>query len=430
MEQGDDKLASETPSPSFPLSELFRDLPRAPLPNPDYDIADSTLLAHYLQRTSLTLSAASKSEKRAQVWRQGIPFVASRHQSVSHAIAATAAIHISVECLRPQQSARSGFQQLGGLTSPTTTPQVDPELSAKRYLHQATVHHGHCLRWYQDELRSLSEENADAVLACSALLLIYGLGYSQVERRLTKSSSPPAKMGAPESQGQHMELDLTWINLQRGIKPVHHTAIERHHQLEGSVISPLLEWEEEELVPATEVPTSSSPSTKPYVSSPSLPEHPLCSKIFEQGGIALVQLQGHLESTRSPQDILREPVPSSSSDSLKFSLEALDMLQTVARRFTETRGSSSRILVGWVSFFEDSFLRLLTEQDIFALAVYAHFLVYTILLEDLWWIGDLGVATIRDILDGVSVEERGYRQELFAWPARTLELYANASAAS
>lgn len=117
----------------------------------------------------------------------------------------------------------------------------------------------------------------------------------------------------------------------------------------------------------------------------------------------------------------------------------------------------------WIGALTSAYMDLLDKQDVVAMAVFAHFCVYSILLEELWWVDDLGAATIRNILEAVGVgswsvvgganqpkmarglssesimsgveqdeiEKEGVDAEegredlvgLFEWPMRILELY-------
>ena len=71
-------------------------------------------------------------------------------------------------------------------------------------------------------------------------------------------------------------------------------------------------------------------------------------------------------------------------------LEAVRTLQIVARQLVPVNAGNRRFLMAWVKPLDDTYVKLLAEKDDITMAVYAHFLVYVILLEELWWVGDLG----------------------------------------
>ena len=58
-----------------------------------------------------------------------------------------------------------------------------------------------------------------------------------------------------------------------------------------------------------------------------------------------------------------------------------------------------RTVYTWPSRVPASFLKPLNNEEPAALSGYAQWLVFVILLEDTWWTGDLGRATIARILD-------------------------------
>lgn len=144
LEIKSDSIPGTTCSPRVPLLELFSSLPRCPLPDHSAGIAYSTLLAHYCQLSSLTLAAACRSEIKSKLWRLVIPYVTYQRQCVFDGIAALAAIDVWCQRIRRQEDSISGYQQFE--PSPdSSAPPEDPATLTKRYLYQATIHHGHCL---------------------------------------------------------------------------------------------------------------------------------------------------------------------------------------------------------------------------------------------------------------------------------------------
>ncbi len=452
----DDRLVFRAPASQVALSELFSRLPRSPFPNYGTGIADSTLLAHYCQRTSRTLGGAAKSDTRAEVWRQGIPYVAYRHQCVLHAIAAIAAMHVWCERIRQPPQFILGSQYIE--TSFHVAPRNDSELLTRRYLHQATIHHGHCLRWFQQELRSVTEQNVDAVLACSALLAPFGLAYYQVERRRIQNrqievhAAPGKSQGLLEQDEQcrcgrqrgNVTIDLGWFNLLRGIQPCL-----RAINIQGvcdSAILPLFQWSEDEQHITLQSQVLGQ-ATSIINDKPTVPRQPLLPIILAEGNAALTSLHKQLESIRMQREAFSAGQQFSLSSNLEACLEAAKTLRIVARQVFMVKASNHRFLMSWISRLDNTFVNLLVENDILALAVYAHFLVYATLLQYLWWVGDLGVDTLRNILEGLSIvgcrrclsEDHQGRpvtkdgtdavsglfdgRGLFAWPARILELH-------
>ena len=410
-----------TPSfPNTPPSGLLTRLPRPP-PDLDAGIAYSTLLAHYYNKTSLTMAAASPfSESRHKIWRQDIPFLAHQYPAVSHGIAAVAALHIWCERVRREQPHPSTSQQLQPTISGSSTWE---ERLTERHLHQAMVHHGECLKHFQPELRSVSQDNVEAVISCALLLIPFGIANSQVQRRSSQSQSVSPSSSRTDYEEISAEsdeptsasnaemstiVDLNWIFYLRGISSVRATALEKSNRPEESSILSLLQRIEDDWDPGLAISSSSD-----------LESSALQTTIIGEGPAAISQLQDQLQSTK----------PCSNR---QICLQALQPLQFMAdKQFTAGKTGTHRFLLSWISDLDNAFVDLLTGNNIFAMAIYAHFLVYAVLHDHRWWIGDLGVANIRDILgstgdlgccekcDGISGLGR---QQLFAWPARILEL--------
>lgn len=422
-------INSRSASPTASISELLSRIPRSPFPDHGAPIADSALLAHYCKRTSLTLAAASKSDVRSKIWQHGLPSVACEHPSVSHGIAAVAAINIWCENVRQSNSGTAAYP------SSSTTNLPKPELPLHRYLYQAEVHHGECLRLFQEELRSINEHNLDAVLACALLLVPCGLARSRVERHRFQHLHSRASHLSPTSdasltptsetewelyQSQRMPIDLTWISLLKGFVSVQKITSKRPDWMRQSVVLPLHQFVEDDF-------SATSPTSPTGLAAEEIlaPKHPVFQPIYAEGIAALSSLETHLASLKTRQERLE---PTQIPTNLDICHDAISRLQPVVQQLTASQARSHRVLMIWPAAVDTVYIDLLAKEDVVAMAIFAHFCVYAILLEDLWWVDDLGVATIRSILEAVGADSES--RTLFAWPARILELYENSQSSS
>ena len=360
-----------------------------------------------------------------------IPSVASRHACVSEAMLAVGAISLGIAQLR---------SFLSGQRTPST---MEFDNMSRRYLDQAHRHYGVCIRALRDMIPALGNDNADAIMACSILMVPYELAHSRFDRCRRRLAVSEKIVTHDCSTGHHVAdlestcqsktqlLDFGWINFVHGIDSLM-TTIKDRCPITGSTMLPffLWVWTKQEgaishdlpyarLMPTgTDLRDTKSPD-------PQLFRHHLLPKVLEESQEAFAELRRNLQNLQI------------SDGSLSTTLEELSRLERAVSNFkasvmTPCPRSFFRIFAAWISLMDPAFLALLTKQDTMALAVYSHFLVYMILFEDLWWCGDLGIGTLRTVLpvvwgcvkcgkpaDGVSVQQ----QHLYAWPVRIARLH-------
>jgi len=66
-----------------------------------------------------------------------------------------------------------------------------------------------------------------------------------------------------------------------------------------------------------------------------------------------------------------------------------------------------RAICTWPREISDGFMDMLLRNEPFALGVYAHWLMIVVLAKDMWWVGDMGVAGIRETVSICSDPDRG-----------------------
>ena len=335
---------------------------------------------------------------------------------MSEAILALAPLSLCIAQLRKLSSSRKALSKsdFDNLTRP--------------FLHQAHIHHAKALRLLQGMVISLCKQNTDAVLACSVLLIPYELAHSQLIRHRERLSDEgwrnPGHGKTPEP------LDLTWIHLCRGLTTVMATSLKRSLLIESRML-PLFQWVRSDgiyegpFVPFTPIPKSRF--WAPHNEAKTVLSHPLLDTVLISGLDALDKLQDQF------QILLDTSFDFNTSQTLNTCLSALLTLKGSLQNFTASALTARsqpffRILIEWIPTTSADFFDLLARQNTMALAVYAHFAVHMTLLEDTWFIGDLGVDTLRRISllersgssSGRDVE---YTEEMLAWPRMMLRLY-------
>lgn len=75
----------------------------------------------------------------------------------------------------------------------------------------------------------------------------------------------------------------------------------------------------------------------------------------------------------------------------------------------------------WPIWVPPEFIELLAHDDGLALAIYAHWLVLTMTLEDLWWLEGFGSGQIERLIEGEGRLGRTDLDDLWAWPVKMLD---------
>jgi hypothetical protein len=75
----------------------------------------------------------------------------------------------------------------------------------------------------------------------------------------------------------------------------------------------------------------------------------------------------------------------------------------------------------WPIWVPPEFIELLAQNDGLALAIYAHWLVLTMTLEDLWWLEGFGSGQIERMAESEAKLGRSEFDGLWAWPVEMLD---------
>jgi len=67
-------------------------------------------------------------------------------------------------------------------------------------------------------------------------------------------------------------------------------------------------------------------------------------------------------------------------------------------------------------------VQLMTDAHPGVLAIYTHWLILLIVAEELWWIGDMGRAGIRDVLHVIGSLQTTDLAPVLSWPQEVLDM--------
>lgn len=367
------------------------------------------------------------------------PTLALWSASVAHAIYAVTALCIANDNLTatiPQPAEDSS-----SLGEERRAPRTQSSDMFDALLMEAETHHGRSLVLMQDDMATLSEENVESVLATSGLLVLFGLASNNMKRLHSRQcivsahlrpssctdSSAGSELGSSVASFDGAD-SLAWLWFIRGVKTMRLVAEQDNLLRLNSPLRTLHSNDSVISIPATQSAgtrgitddTSSTSRIPPRTRIHVAYQHPTFPAIhatrLDAFHTLATQLKAMVQSThvgdqarawtedcidalamlRSVVDPMchTDPMmlmPGNSGCSAKGDKYFLSHLVTLYDR------NPHRSIFTWPCRVSSTFVELLKHEYKPALAVYAHFLVFTIVLEEIWWIGDMGRSGLRDI---------------------------------
>ncbi|KAG8531261.1 uncharacterized protein KY384_004619 [Bacidia gigantensis] len=320
-------------------------------------VLDTELAKHYFMHTAHTFATSGACEEHSDVWRVFIPAVA-------------------LVCPVVRQ---------GMLTLAAMSLHYDPAVhSSVDYLEVAEAHGKIFVRESRQKLQHFAEspkaQDQDTVLACSRLLSVLGFAFFRAHRQNGITLADPAAW--------------TWLHLVRGVKPSYDAANEIGKSIDEIILKDM------------------APKSLDWLSSHD-------PAIRQQSYYHYIQ-QTSQERFDALHNLLDGHWSRFEEDKIEDLGAAIDMLDEVTQRvYTPQVHSLFRVLCTWPGAVPKNFVEMLLAGFLPALAVYAHWLMLVVLVEDLWWVGDWGRAGIRDVVAMCSEAEPDV-QKLLMWPERML----------
>lgn len=327
-------------------------------------IRDAKLAKHYLTHTVQTFVDAGMCEGQSDMWRVFVPAVALDCPVVRQGMLVLAAV-----CLHHDSSAdRSDEFRL-------------------RYLEAAEAHGKIFVKGSREKMQDfqagLNSQDQDSILACSRLLCVLGFAFFRTHR---KNGTTLADAAA-----------WTWLHLLRGVKTSYLSAVESGQPIDEIFLK--------DMAP----PSSCYQLTLQKRTGCQNPCFKYVQKSWQEWFDAL-------------QSTLDRKWSSLEDQRLQGLTIAINLLYDTTEQISSQRVENVfRIIFTWPAEIPRGFVDMLMEGFPPALAVYAHWLLLVVLVEDFWMIDDMGRAGIRDVIAMCS-EADSIVRHLLIWPRKMLDM--------
>ncbi|KAK3716131.1 transcription factor [Vermiconidia calcicola] len=314
-------------------------------------VTDTELARHFLGHTVSTLIAYNAiwageqsgncaSKGTLNIWRDFVPALAYSSVPVRHGMLAA-----SAWCLH--------FHS-GNRDAP----------SAVDYRAVAEWHGYRALQGCRVQLENIASSNVDSIVVCTRLLSFLSLACFRIHR------NDGFTLADAEA--------WTWLHMSRGVQTVQTTVL-----LSGHPLHPIVR---EDMKPTMVL--RGRTKGAPPSGAGTCCQHALLHIVHATriGSLpALRRLIADLEHVVAPED------------TIDF-LSAIDILQQIFDHVCSSNiHNLQRAILAWPVWVPQRVVDLVTSRNHLALLIYAHWLTLVVLLEDSWWVDDMGRSGIADI---------------------------------
>lgn len=270
------------------------------------------------------------------------------------------------------------------------TDTIDPE---SNYVLAAEAHGEIFVEESRKQLERLETSEAEAHMACTKLLSTLGFAFYRNHRLkgvlLTSAAA------------------WRWLHLLRGVLPVY----EAMKSSSGEAVTPTMI---QDMTPEMQN-RSQDFELAEFSTATDDRNHPLFLSI----------MQSRTERSAALYEAVNRSTLIISDDEREDLLGAITLLETVTEHVCSGQVFSLyRALCHFPGSMPKGFVDLLTECHPLALSVYAHWLMLLIMIENLWWVGDMGRAGLQEIL-GICEGAGEDLSPLLEWPRRAMEFGAS-----
>lgn len=319
-------------------------------------VSDTELARHYFTHTVDTLAVSSTRTDQHDMWRAVLPALAYNSIAVRRGMLTLAAMDLYFH-------------------------SSEDAVAAAKWL-EVAEHHGEIfVRESRRQLRELLPSEINSSVACSRLLGILGLAFYHVHR----------STGSTLADG----ASWTWLQLIRGVRPVNIAIAESGQSIDHAFSIDLL----------------------PEVGFEGLPQPPTGYMAMEctHPLLGIVQ-QSWPERLTALQQMIGNYHEKLIGDDIRDLNVVIVMLDRILSHLSSGQMHSVfRTVVTWPAIVPKGFLDMLIGCSPVALAVYAHWLVLVILLDNCWWMDNMGRDVIREICELLSDEDSEI-QMVLQWP--------------
>lgn len=327
---------------------------------------ETELAQTYLENVVPSFTSSCTHVEQTWVWQVFIPAQALVSSTIRHGLLTSAAIYLHFR-----------EQEEGKVPDPTL-------------FELATCHGNAFVEQSRAQLHQLDPQQTNANVAATRLLCVLALAFYRHER----------------AHGENEEMSWTWVHLLRGVKTVHESLLQSGQAMHPRILQDMImrppspHSAENDRPLSLESSTASSRSSEIllYISRTSSARFATLRFANSQGWLGLEGSKSNDLST------------------------AIDKLSDITELVCAGRYASLfRIVISWIADLDTVVVQMMTDAHCGVLAIYTHWLMLLTLAEDLWWIGDMGRAGIRDVLSVT----RGSANDLVAvlsWPKELLQI--------
>ena len=257
------------------------------------------------------------------------------------------------------------------------------------------------LREYGSQLQEMRPSDFDSIVAFSRLVCPASLAFFSIRRKNGMSLAD--------------QEAWTWMQLFRGVGAVQTAVLESDQ-------CPALLMTNDQLGPEVVISQNQRPI---YTQNPSnrakgveAEENPRRSRaLFHAAESTRNQALWNLRSSLDVEGTNLEP---ESHESRQTAIELLE--RTCDHIFSANLTNMNRAVFTWPVQIPKAFVDAVVDGMILARVIYAHWLVLVMLLDDLWWVDDMGATGIREIVEHCG--EVPILEELLQWPMSMLQVAA------
>ncbi|KAF7187736.1 Sterol regulatory element-binding protein ECM22 [Pseudocercospora fuligena] len=336
----------------------------SPTSNPAEPVLEASELARvYFEHVAHSFSSSSTRPEQTWVWHVFIPSQAYSSKTVCHGMLAAAAMYHYL------------------------TRSREANTSA-RYLEATTQHGSQFVEQSMAQLQDLQAARANQHLACTRLLCVLGLAFYRHRR-----------------EGSRVDrVEWTWLHLLRGVPTVHATLLASSASLHENLLDDMC---------------MEPPSSSASLNSDSM----ALKRISDRHAPLLAYVERSRQQRFSTLRFALEQGWLDSGSTYKKALtDIIDSLSDITDRVCNADYASLfRLLFSWAAQLPDAAVRLLEQNHTGMLAVHTHWLMLLILIEDQWWVGDMGRSGIRAAL-AILKESENELASVVSWAREALEM--------
>ena len=353
--------ASSLSSTTSPSASPFNNTISTTNDSSQTSIPDALLWQYYLAHAGKTIVASSTDPAHTRMWAESVPAIAFSSAVVSHALMAFSAF-----CL---------------CTSPASTPRRR-ELRAT-----AERHYYRSVKLLRRSLANAGEREADVVLACAMVLIPCGLA-----------------LAGNDDRGIFSLRD--WACHLRGWRGIGKSI----YGESADAASTLIPYPQPGIPEDGDLPERIVGANRLWASS-------TMREIQCSWPGAIARLKSTVDSRRG-----HGGGGDAAADVAIYTSAVAALEHVVDYILAYPVTNLFRAIFIWPIWVPPEFIDLLLRHDGVALAIYAHWLVLTMALDDLWWLKGFGSGQIERLAESEARLGRAGSNGLWVWPSEMLNV--------